>query len=294
MRYLSLFSGIEAATVAWEPLGWEPAAFAEVDAWCRKLLRKRYPSVPNLGDVRDIDWEEFEREYGRVDLIVGGSPCQSFSVAGRMEGMRGESGVLVEYVRAVQALRPRYVVWENVKGALSAENGEAFGWFIRTLDDLGYGVAWRVLDAAMFGLPQHRERVFAVASLGDPRAAEVLFDTAGLRDNYSVSTERYDAAFARLGAENHHCCCIGGDSSHSTVFIEQCPTLTIGGNMARVVTDETVRRLTPVEYERIMGFPDGYTEVMGSDSQRYKALANSMAVPVMRWIGERVEAVEER
>lgn len=289
MRYLSLFSGIEAATVAWEPLGWEPVAFAEIDPWCCRLLRKRYPSVPNLGDVRTIDWKEFKREYGEVDLLVGGSPCQSFSLAGRREGMAGESGALVEYVRAVQEVCPQYLVWENVKGALSAENGEAFGWFIRALDDLGYCVAWRVLDASMFGVPQHRERLFVVATLGDPRATEVLFDTAGLRDNYAQSTEQYDAAFARLGGENSRVCCIASDNGKSTVFIERCPTMTVAGDAPRIITKNVARRMTPLECERVMGLPDGYTAVIGSDNRRYKIIGNTMAVPVMRWIGERID-----
>lgn len=180
MRYLSVFSGVEAATVAWEPLGWEPVAFCEVDAFPSAVLAERYPDVPNLGDITQVDWEEFERDFGAVDLVVGGSPCQSFSVAGKREGLSGASGLMWEYVRCVQSLRPRWFVWENVKGSLSSEGGEAFRCLLASMDELGYGLAWRVLDAQFFDLPQRRERVFLVGSLGDGRCADVLFEPEGL------------------------------------------------------------------------------------------------------------------
>ena len=138
MRYISLFSGIEAATVAWEPLGWEPMAFAEVDPFCREVLRCRFPHVPNLGDVRSIDWRNL---YGKIDLGVGGSPCQSFSVAGKREGLAGESGLMFEYIRAVSAIMPKYFLWENVPGAFSSEHGRAFGQLLSEMDELGSGMA---------------------------------------------------------------------------------------------------------------------------------------------------------
>lgn len=154
MRYLSLFSGIEAASVAWEPLGWEPVAFAEVDEFPSAVLAHRFPTVPNLGDVTEIDWKEFYEQYGAVDVLVGGSPCQSFSIAGNREGLAGESGLMFEYIRAVRNLVrassgtcPRYILWENVPGALSSERGNAFGQLLSELDGIGYGLAWRVLDA---------------------------------------------------------------------------------------------------------------------------------------------------
>lgn len=126
MRYVSVFSGVEAATVAWEPLGWEPVAFCEVDAFPSAVLAERYPDVPNLGDITEVDWKGFVYEHGAVDLVVGGSPCQSFSVAGKREGLSGASGLMFEYVRCVRDLRPRWFVWENVPGALSSEGGGGF------------------------------------------------------------------------------------------------------------------------------------------------------------------------
>ena len=177
MDYLSLFSGIEAASVAWSPLGWLPLAFAEVDAFPSAVLKARFPSVPNLGDVTKVNWRGFVRDFGRPDVLVGGSPCQSFSIAGTRTGLGGASGLMWEYVRAVREVRPRWLLWENVPGALSSTHGEDFGCLLRSLDALGYGLAWRVLDAQFFGVAQRRERVFLVGRLGDPGGpCQVLFE----------------------------------------------------------------------------------------------------------------------
>lgn len=120
MKYISLFSGIEAATVAWEQLGWEPLAFSEIDPFPSAVLQHHYQNIPNLGDVTKIDWSPY---VGAADIVVGGSPCQSFSVAGKREGLAGASGLMFEYIRAVRELRPRWFVWENVPGAFSSEQG---------------------------------------------------------------------------------------------------------------------------------------------------------------------------
>ena len=187
MRYISLFSGIEAATVAWEPFGWEPVAFCEIDEFPSAVLEYRFPNVPNLGDITKVDWSDY---VGSVDVIVGGSPCQSFSVAGKREGLRGESGLMFEYIRAVREVRPRWFIWENVPGALSSEKGAAFRQLLAEMDDLGYGLAWRVLDAQFFGVAQRRRRVFLVGSLGSQRAAEVLFEPESLRWDHPSSREK--------------------------------------------------------------------------------------------------------
>lgn len=121
MRYISLFSGIEAASVAWAPLGWEPLAFAEIEPFCCELLEKRFPGVPNLGDACGVDWSSYR---GKCDLIIGGSPCQAFSVAGRREGLDDPRGrLMLEYARAVREVEPRWVLWENVPGVLSQDGG---------------------------------------------------------------------------------------------------------------------------------------------------------------------------
>ena len=196
MRYISLFSGIEAATVAWHDLGWEPVAFCEIDEFPSAVLAHRFPNVPNLGDITKVDWSEY---VGSVDLIVGGSPCQSFSISGKREGLKGESGLMFEYIRAVREIRPRYFVWENVPGAFSSEKGEAFRQLLSEMDECGYGLAWRVLDAQFFGVAQRRRRVFLVGSLGSQRAAEILFEPDSLRwDHPSSREKRQDLTRAAL------------------------------------------------------------------------------------------------
>ena len=146
MRYVSLFSGIEAASVAWGPLGWEPVAFSEIEPFCCRVLEERFPEVPNLGDVSAIDWSGYE---GSVDVVVGGSPCQAFSIAGRREGLLDSRGrLMLEYVRAVREIRPRWVLWENVPGVLSQDKGEAFATLQDELEQCGYSLAWRTLDDA--------------------------------------------------------------------------------------------------------------------------------------------------
>jgi DNA (cytosine-5)-methyltransferase 1 len=184
MKYLSVCSGIEAATVAWHPLGWTPAAYCEIEAFPSAVLAHHYPTVPNYGDfTRLIDAAHPIRDAG-VDLLVGGTPCQAFSVAGLRRGLAdARGGLTLEFVRLAQALRPRWIVWENVPGVLSQDGGRAFGAFLGALGELGYGWAYRVLDAQWFGVAQRRRRVFVVACAGgrSERAAAVLFEPEGVR-----------------------------------------------------------------------------------------------------------------
>ena len=192
MRYVSVFSGIEAASVAWQPLGWEPVAFSEIEAFPSAVLAARYPRVPNLGDITKIDWSKHD-DCRTADVLVGGSPCQSFSIAGARTGLDGASGLMWEYVRAVRELRPRWLVWENVPGALSSSHGEDFACLLRALDGLGYGLAWRVLDAQYFGVAQRRRRVYLVGSLGNTRACDVLFEPDCLRWDHPTGREKRQA-----------------------------------------------------------------------------------------------------
>jgi DNA (cytosine-5)-methyltransferase 1 len=177
VKFGSVCSGIEAASVAWEPLGWRAAFFAEIAKFPSAVLAERWPGVPNVGD--------FTRpfEHDAIDLLVGGTPCQSFSVAGLRGGLADERGNLaLEFFRLAQRARPRWVVWENVPGVLSSEGGRDFGSILGALAELGYGFAYRVLDAQYFGVPQRRRRVFVVGHLGAwAPAAAVLFERSCLR-----------------------------------------------------------------------------------------------------------------
>lgn len=367
--YVSTFSGIEAATVAWAPLGWEPVAFSEIEPFCCRVLEERFPEVPNLGDVSKIDWSGYE---GSVDVVVGGSPCQAFSIAGRREGLLDSRGrLMLEYVRAVREIRPRWVLWENVPGVLSQSGGDAFETLQRELEQCGYSLAWRTLDAQFFGVAQRRRRVFLVGHPDLGRAAAVLFERESLRWDNPSSREKRKALAAgagrgpasagfsyktRAGAgtvgyagecgptiasarADAAVPCMGDATSKGSIDEDMCGTLkahnankppivafaanqrgevrlqggdgdVVGaipanqsGKQVQGVTDGyAVRRLTPRECERLQGFPDDWTLIpyrgkpadRCPDTPRYRAIGNSMAVPVMRWIGKRIQEVMDR
>ncbi len=182
MRYLSVCSGIEAATVAWEGLGWEAVGFSEIERFPSSVLAHHYPDVKNYGDM--TKYKEWDIDGDSVDLLVGGTPCQAFSVAGLRKGLEDPRGNLsLVFVGMVEHFKPEWVVWENVPGVLSSNGGRDFGSFIGALASIGYGFAWRCLDAQYFNVPQRRRRIFLVAhSSGDSRrAAEVLFEPESLR-----------------------------------------------------------------------------------------------------------------
>ena len=178
MRYGSVCSGIEAASVAWHQLGWRPSFLSEIEAFPRAVLAHHYPEVPLHGDFTTIQAGQYEP----IDVLVGGTPCQSFSVAGLRGGLDDDRGNLaLEYLRLADRLRPRWVVWENVPGVLSSNKGRDFGSILGGLALIGYGWAYRILDAQFFGVPQRRRRVFVVGYLGDwRRAAAVLFERESL------------------------------------------------------------------------------------------------------------------
>jgi DNA (cytosine-5)-methyltransferase 1 len=185
MIFGSVCSGIEAASVAWHPLGWRAAFVSEIEAFPRAVLKHHYPEIPLHGDFTTIH----EDEYAAIDVLVGGTPCQSFSVAGLRGGLADDRGNLaLEFLRLAQRTRPRWVVWENVPGVLSSNGGRDFGAILGGLGELGYGWAYRVLDAQYVrvdgfrrAVPQRRRRVFVVGCLGSwQRAAAVLFERASL------------------------------------------------------------------------------------------------------------------
>jgi DNA (cytosine-5)-methyltransferase 1 len=356
--------------VAWHPLGWEPVAFSEVDAFPSAVIAHHYPTVPNRGDMTKFqEWPD-----ATVDLLVGGTPCQSFSVAGLRAGLDDPRGsLLLTYLAIARRYRPRWVVWENVPGVLSADDGRAFGSLLGGLAELGYGFAYRVLDAQYFGLAQRRNRVFVVGCLGDwRRAAAVLFERESLSGHPAPRREAGQvaptvpsrrSAGGGLGTDFD---CDGGliagtvsskwakgtggpagdecynltvahalrgdgfdaseDGTGRGTPLVACdfiaPTLdqragrsgensfaTSGGLVPMAHAFDArqsdvyqphmaVRRLTPRECERLQGFPDDYTLIpyrgkLAADGPRYKALGNSMAVPVMSWVGRRIQMVED-
>jgi len=183
MRYASVCDGIGAAHVAWQPLGWECAWTSEIEPFPAAVVDHHW-KFKNLGDMTKLT-EEMLNECGAIDLLVGGTPCQSFSVAGLRGGLADPRGNLaLRFVQLVGVLRPSWVVWENVPGVLSSGGGRDFGTFLGALAELGYGFAYRVLDAQWFGVAQRRRRVFVVAHIGNwRRAAAVLFERESLLGN---------------------------------------------------------------------------------------------------------------
>lgn len=421
MRYGSICSGIEAATVAWKPLGFEAAWFSEIEPFPCQLLEQKYPGVPNYGDMTSLKDRILSGEVEATDIVCGGTPCQAFSVAGKRESLDDDRGNLsLEFCNIVDAIdevrikhgKPQTIVfWENVPGVLSTKDN-AFGCFLGKLvgansplqtdtgrwTNCGYvagtkrKAAWRVLDAQYFGVPQRRRRVFVVASAReDFDPSKVLFEQTSLRGDYSESLgERKDVtasangrtrenservgtliagygrcynslqctdqlvveqAVFREGGFGEFCeskvggtvkasgGCLGGgsetlvtnnlnniqgscyDMAHTCDVIREekvFPTLTArmgtGGNQVPLVLSEQedtvkaritafvnsrVRKLTPVECERLQGFPDNYTRIAYRgkkeedcpDSPRYKAIGNSWAVPVVRWLGKRIKNI---
>jgi DNA (cytosine-5)-methyltransferase 1 len=189
MNYLSVCSGIEAATVAWHPLGWNPVGFSEIESFPSQVLKHHYPTVPNLGDM--TKFKEWQIE-SNIDVFVGGTPCQSFSVAGLRKGLDDPRGnLMLTYLAIAKQYRPRWLVWENVPGVLSSADGRDFGSFLGGLAICGYGFAYRVLDAQYFGVAQRRKRVFVVGYLGDWRpATAVLFERESLCGNPAPRREK--------------------------------------------------------------------------------------------------------
>ena len=192
MRFGSVCSGIEAASVAWAPLDWRASFFSEIEKFPSQVLKHHYADVPNLGDMTKFkEWPDYA-----IDLLVGGTPCQSFSVAGLRKGLTDPRGnLMLTYLAIARRYQPRWLVWENVPGVLSSNKGRDFGTFIRGLEECGYHAAWRVLDAQYVrvdgyerAVPQRRRRVFVVGYLGDwRRAAAVLFEREGMSGNSAPS-----------------------------------------------------------------------------------------------------------
>ena len=306
-KYLSVCSGIESATVAWEPLGWEAIAFSEIDPFCSAVLEHHYPNTINLGDFTEITKHDIQETT--PDLLVGGTPCQSFSISGLRKGLREDRGNLsLEFIRLAQRLCPTWILWENVTGVLSSEGGRDFGTFLGGLAEFGYGFAYRVLDTQYVrterfprAIPQRRRRVFVVGYLGDWRnPAKVLFDGEALSRNNKPSRKQRETSSrstthritrsdkyvqdeiastvrARDWKEptdlvinpDEPMAIQAGNTTCNGIGLNQegvSYTLTAGDRhsvyMDGVVPrNKIIRRLTPLECERLQGFSDNFTQI---------------------------------
>lgn len=308
----SICSGIEAASVAWEPLGFNFKWFSEIADFPSKVLANKYPNICNVGDMVDIPTKINEKSIIAPDLICGGTPCQAFSFAGWQNGLNDNRGNLtlkfVDIIEANDNIRLKegkdktIVFWENVEGVLS-DKTNAFGCLVSSLAGLNepinrkkwpnsgfiYGpkrnIAWRVLDAKYFGLPQQRRRLYLIAGGTQFHPENILFEK---HENSLQEFPKYELKFEK-------------DGHTFEIFREytDCLYAAYGtkwnGNAAAtngslfVVQNERIRRLSPLETERLMGFPDNYTNLPNSKkTNRYQATGNSWAVPVVKWLGTRL------
>jgi DNA (cytosine-5)-methyltransferase 1 len=309
----SVCSGIEAASVAWGDAGFDFKWFSEIAEFPSKLLRSKHPLVPNLGDLGELPAKLAAGQIFAPDLICGGTPCQAFSLAGWKKGLEDSRGNLTlkfvdiveanDKVRALKGLPPSLVFWENVEGVLR-DKTNAFGCLLASL--AGYdrevavsrwpqagvihgptrNIAWRVLDAKYFGLAQQRRRLYVIAGGKDFFPENVLFET--YLDVPSDKDKDVPLSFVKQGVKievfRRYADCLY--SAYGTKW---------NGNAAAyngslfVLQNDRLRRFTPLECERLMGFPDNYTNILGaSATSRYQGIGNSWAVPVVRWLGGRI------
>lgn len=308
----SVCSGIEAASVAWLPLGMKFEWFSEIADFPSRVLKAKYPTISNLGDMNFIPQKIENNEIVAPDIICGGTPCQAFSFAGWQKGLNDDRGNLTlkfveiinsnDKVRLANGKNRTVVFWENVEGVLS-DKTNAFGCLISSLAGMSepmkqtkwpsagiiYGkdrnVAWRIIDAKYFGLPQQRKRLYLIAGGKEFHPENVLFER---KTHEPVSIPNYNLTFEKEGCKFE-------------VFREytDCLYAAYGtkwnGNAAAtngslfVVQDGRIRRLSPLETERLMGFPDNYTDLPKSrKTNRYQATGNSWSVPVVKWLGTRL------
>lgn len=303
IRVASFFAGIGGFELGFERAGMETVWQCEKKDFCLNILEKHWPDVPREDDIQGVNADDIPE----AEIWVGGFPCQDVSLArmGPRSGLRGkQSGLFYDFARLIEARRPQVVVLENVAALLSSHDGRDFAIILRTLADIGYGLAWRVLDSRYFGIPQSRTRVFLVGSLGDETGAgQVLFEPeCGDRDSEksrpngekSVSPFAISVGDSKQGFVKKLAHCLYAESARHT-----------GTDWSRNYVsypEGRVRRLTPLETERLQGFPDDWTipttkmaNQDALDSARYHACGNAVSVPVAEWVGQRiVETMGER
>ena len=307
----SICSGIESGTVAWKSLGFDYKWYSEIASFPNRLLSEKYGDVPNLGDMEEISEKIEKQEIEAPDLLCGGTPCQAFSFAGFQTGLNDHRGNLTlrfldiinanDEIRMANGKKRSIVFWENVEGVLS-DKTNAFGCFVASLAGLDKplevnkipkagllrgskrNVAWRVFDAKYFGIPQQRRRVYVLAGGKDFSPENVLFEkhTHDLPDypksdlvfekdghRFEVFREYTDCLYAAFGTKWNG----NAAANNGSLF---------------VVQDGLIRRYSPLECERLMGFADNYTNLeKAKRTERYTAIGNAWAVPVIQWIGNR-------
>lgn len=332
----SICSGIEAASYTLNPMGVDTLWLSEIADYPSRFLAERYPNHPNLGDMNNIPQMIANGQIPVPDLLVGGTPCQAFSLAGWRNGVNDERGQLtLKYIDIIDAIDLKrkennlgrsIFFWENVEGALT-DKTNAFGCFLAGLAGLNEpvkvkrftsagvlhgpnrNIAWRVLDAKYFGVPQQRKRVYVLGGGIDFHPEDILLEMGPkIQDPYKVREFPKDGVldlFAEEGSEINQDIItplrrlINGHEIEVFRCYSDCLYAAYGtkwnGNAAAfngslfIAQNGRLRRLTPIECERLMGFPDNYTAIANPRlTNRYQATGNSWAVPVVRWIMHRL------
>lgn len=285
--------------------------YSEINKYADQIYQSKFPEHKNYGDITKIN----EKELPDFDLFVGGFPCQAFSVAGKRGGFDDTRGTLFfDCARILKEKQPRNFILENVKGLLSHDNGRTFKTIINTLTELGYCVEWQVLNAKNFGVPQNRERVFIVGHLGGIPERKVFPLGGNEQETSELQTPKrniklfnpFDEKYSDI-SRTLNTGCGGPTTKNGQIVIEQLnnpshsndrvygtdglsPTLNTmqGGNRQPFIPEKSrIRRLTPLECERLMGYPDGWTEGL-SDTQRYKTLGNGIVSNVVAEVVKRL------
>lgn len=273
MKYIELFAGVGGFRLGIERATDAGCVFAnEWDKYAAQTYNKNFGGEIDTRDITTISTDEIPNH----DLLVGGFPCQAFSVAGKRAGFNDTRGTMFfEIARILADKKPQHLLLENVKGLLSHDSGRTFQTILKVLADLGYGVEWQVLNSKDFGVPQNRERVFIVGHLGGIGGRQVFPITRAAQAT-DITILAHHKSYRR----------------NSQVFDPQGQTEALstsqgGGREHFTIKDMRIRRLTPTECERLQGFPDGWTEGV-SDTQRYKQMGNAVTVNVIKAIIERL------
>jgi len=294
MKYFSLFTGIAGFELGIDDRA-ECVGYSEVDPYAIEIYEKHF-NHKNYGDITKIKAESLPE----FDALVGGFPCQAFSIAGKRKGFSDTRGTLFfDVARIIKEKQPRLLLLENVKGLLSHDKGRTFITIISTLDELGYDAEWQVLNSKDFGVPQHRERVYIVGYLrGEPR--QEIFPIGTSQEKHLPKTDKQRCSNTLTGRS------AGGQNRRGTYIIHNIyggfkekkirefrnysPTIRTsagGGHIPSVVQGKEVRRLTPIEGERLQGFPDNWTKGV-SDTRRYTAIGNAVTTNVIRYIFDKL------
>lgn len=285
MKFLELCAGIGGFRVALENLGCECVGYSEIDKYAIKLYSAWYNDECNFGDITKIEAEKLPD----FDILVGGFPCQAFSVAGKRGGFNDTRGtIFFDFARILKAKKPKFAIFENVKGLLNHDGGKTYETMLRTLNEIRYDAQWGILNTRFHGLPQNRERVYIVANLRERSATKILFERGdGITDKVARTQQSIIGDYHTKSGKTHQRSGVLNENS-----IAPCLTVSDCKEPRMVKIGDKVRRLTPKECFRLQGFKDEMVELgykLGiSDTQLYKMAGNAVSVPVVEWVAQRV------